>query len=113
MIRIGNPADEDQAAPRASRRAALIQNFIIINPPPPKKQEKLVRVTVHFVELSKDYNKIFGFKWAAGLHRRSADQGRRERDGRAGRERNELQRDDLEPASRICRARRRRVTRAC
>ncbi len=42
-------------------------NFIVVNPAPPKKQDKLVRVTVHFVELSKDYNKVFGFKWEPGF----------------------------------------------
>lgn len=41
----------------------LIYNFIVVNPPPKKKMEKLVRVTAHFVELYKDYNKLFGFKW--------------------------------------------------
>lgn len=41
----------------------LVQNFIVVNPPPPKKQDKLVRVTVHFVELAKSYTKAFGFKW--------------------------------------------------
>lgn len=44
-------------------RTRLIQNFIVINPPPPKKQEKLVRVSAHFVELAKDYEKFFGFSW--------------------------------------------------
>lgn len=46
---------------------SLIQNFIVINPPPPRKAEKLVRVTVHFVELSKDYTRFFGFKWQPGF----------------------------------------------
>ncbi len=45
----------------------MIQNFIQIEAPPQKKQEKLVRVTVHFVELSKDYSKFFGFKWEPGF----------------------------------------------
>ena len=45
----------------------LVYSFIVVNPPPPKKQEKLVRVTVNFVELAKDYNKVFGFKWAPGF----------------------------------------------
>jgi pilus assembly protein CpaC len=44
-----------------------IQTFLVINPPPAKKQEKLVRVTIHFVELDKDYLKIFGFKWEPGF----------------------------------------------
>lgn len=45
----------------------LVQNFIVINPPPQRKQEKLVRVTVHFVELAKGYAKAFGFKWQPTL----------------------------------------------
>jgi pilus assembly protein CpaC len=51
--------------PNAPR--SLIRNFIQIEPPPQKKQEKLVRVTIHFVELSKDYSKFFGFKWEPGF----------------------------------------------
>lgn len=45
----------------------LIWNFIVVNPPPPRKQDKLVKVTIHFVELSKDYDKVFGFKWMPGF----------------------------------------------
>ncbi len=45
----------------------MVQNFLVVNPPPPKKQDKLVRIAVHFVELSKDYNKTFGFSWAPGF----------------------------------------------
>ena len=44
-----------------------IENMIVVNPPPPRKQEKLVRVTVNFVELDKDYSKVFGFKWEPGF----------------------------------------------
>ncbi len=44
-----------------------IENMIVVNPPPPRKQEKLVRVTVNFVELKKDYSKVFGFKWEPGF----------------------------------------------
>ncbi|MGK5082899.1 hypothetical protein WDW37_06310 [Bdellovibrionota bacterium FG-1] len=58
--------EKDQAAQRAPPRP-VVQNFIVINPPPAKKQVKLVRVTVHFVELSKDYLKTFGFKWQPGF----------------------------------------------
>jgi pilus assembly protein CpaC len=42
----------------------IIQNFIQVNaksqPEQPKKQ---VKVTAQFVELTKDYNKVFGFSW--------------------------------------------------
>ncbi|MBC7691389.1 MAG: hypothetical protein H7222_06430 [Methylotenera sp.] len=65
-VRPGNPLMKDQSAQILGNRP-LVQNFLVINPPPPKKQEKLVRVTVHFVELDKDYNKVFAFKWAPGF----------------------------------------------
>jgi pilus assembly protein CpaC len=45
----------------------LVQDFVVVNPPPPKKQEKMIRVTFNFVELSKDYDKVFGFKWQPGF----------------------------------------------
>lgn len=62
----GNPLEKDPTVQRIQGRE-LVKTFIVINPPPSKKQEKLVRVTVHFVELSKDYNKVFGFKWEPGF----------------------------------------------
>jgi pilus assembly protein CpaC len=68
-LRPGNPmaiADKPEAVGLQVPRS-LIQNFIVVNPPPPRKQEKLVRVTLHFVELAKDYNKFFGFKWEPGF----------------------------------------------
>ncbi len=51
----------------ANQDRRLIYNFMVINAPPPKKQEKLVRITFHFVELSKNYLKNFGFKWQPGF----------------------------------------------
>ncbi len=68
-LRPGNPltiAAKPEAVGLQVPRS-LIQNFIVVNPPPPRKQEKLVRVTLHFVELAKDYNKFFGFKWEPGF----------------------------------------------
>lgn len=65
-LRPGNPLERDSTVQRAPPRN-LIQNFIVVNPPPPKKSEKLVRVTVHFVELAKDYAKVFGFQWRPGF----------------------------------------------
>jgi pilus assembly protein CpaC len=58
---------DDKTSVKSQIPRKLLQNFIQIEPPPPKKQEKLVRVTVHFVELSKDYSKFFGFKWEPGF----------------------------------------------
>jgi pilus assembly protein CpaC len=49
------------------RQRSPVLNFMVVNAPPPKKQEKLVRVTFHFVELSKDYDKLFAFQWSPGF----------------------------------------------
>ncbi|MBI2521633.1 MAG: pilus assembly protein N-terminal domain-containing protein [Bdellovibrio sp.] len=41
-----------------------IQNFINVNEESkPQPLPKLVKIMVQFVELTKDYNKVFGFKW--------------------------------------------------
>lgn len=63
----GNPiqAGDPNAMVLASR--PLVQNFIVVEAPPARKQDKLVRVTVHFVELAKDFSKAFGFKWEPGF----------------------------------------------
>lgn len=45
----------------------FIYNFIVVNPPPQKKLEKLVKLTVHFVDLAKDYARSFGFNWSPGF----------------------------------------------
>lgn len=42
----------------------IIKNFVVVNKkqaPPPA--DKLIKITAQFVELTKDYNKVFGFKW--------------------------------------------------
>lgn len=57
---------------RKEESAAQVQSkfrktFIVVAEPPPRGQDKLVRITVHFVELFKDYNKFFGFRWNPGF----------------------------------------------
>jgi pilus assembly protein CpaC len=56
---------------RASAISArpVIQNFITINPAKqkPEPPPKLVKIIAQFVELKKDYNRIFGFKWTPTL----------------------------------------------
>lgn len=46
----------------------IINNFIVVNqkqkPQPPPK---LIKITAQFVELKKEYNKVFGFKWTPSL----------------------------------------------
>ncbi|MCM2276616.1 MAG: pilus assembly protein N-terminal domain-containing protein [Oligoflexia bacterium] len=65
-LKPGTTLDRDSATKRVPLRKA-IYSFLTINPPPGKKQEKMVRVTVHFVELAKDYARLFGFKWQPGF----------------------------------------------
>ncbi|MBF0311839.1 MAG: hypothetical protein HQK50_04305 [Oligoflexia bacterium] len=47
----------------------IIQNFISVNeaPPKPPPPPKMIKIIAQFVELTKDYNKIFGFKWTPSL----------------------------------------------
>ena len=67
-IRPSGQIEKDPSAQRQSGAGRdLIQQFLVVKAAPPKKTEKLVRVTVHFVELSKDYLKAFGFKWQPGF----------------------------------------------
>ena len=48
----------------ATVKRAPIQNFIVVNAKKkPLPTPKLVKITAQFVELTKDYNRIFGFKW--------------------------------------------------
>lgn len=65
-VKPASPLDKDVTAQRYGTRP-LVQSFLNISPPPARKQDKQVRVTIHFVELSKDYNKLFGFKWEPGF----------------------------------------------
>ncbi len=47
---------------------SIIQNFIAVNQKSePAPIPKLVKITAQFVELTRDYNKIFGFKWSPTL----------------------------------------------
>ncbi len=56
-------AQQEQAV--ESVKKEIIQNFIAVNrKSKPAPIPKLIKITAQFVELSKDYNKIFGFKWA-------------------------------------------------
>jgi len=42
----------------------VIENFIVVNKKSkPAPTPKLIKITAQFVELTKDYNRLFGFKW--------------------------------------------------
>ena len=66
-VKPGNPVvNKDRGA--TSVQKALVQNFVVVvRTRDEKRQDKLVRITAHLVELAKDYNKVFSFKWAPGF----------------------------------------------
>jgi len=47
-----------------------IENFIVIQPGEKKEQplEKLIKITAQFVELTKNFNRTFGFNWSPSLN---------------------------------------------
>ncbi len=49
------------------KRTFILQSDISVQPPPPKRESKLVRLSVYFVELGKDFLKQYGFKWSPGF----------------------------------------------
>lgn len=70
-LNIPSPLIKQDVAQGLQNGRGLVQNLIEVKPPKqdPKEapKEKLIRVTVHFVELAKDYNRIFGFTWRPGF----------------------------------------------
>ncbi len=62
--RIENLAQQFQAV-QSPEGPTVILNNIIVTPPKDQPQPipKLVKITAQFVELSRDYNKVFGFSW--------------------------------------------------
>ena len=65
--RILTLAEREDSVQKAKK--PIIQNFIVVNPSKrkPAPLKKLVKVTAQFVELVKDYTRIFGFKWTPVL----------------------------------------------
>lgn len=49
------------------RKVDVVINLITIKPAPPAEPDKLVSITVHFVELQKDYSKGFRFQWTPDI----------------------------------------------
>lgn len=59
---ISSLAQKEEAVQTVQKE--IIQNFISVNKKSkPAPIPKMVKITAQFVELSKDYNKVFGFKW--------------------------------------------------
>ncbi len=67
-IKISDPLNKDPAnIEKNEKPMQLVQSDIQVTPPQPKRESKLLRLTVYFVELSKDFLKTFGFKWQPGF----------------------------------------------
>jgi pilus assembly protein CpaC len=66
-VRISDPIAFANNAEKSDRTPQVIQSDIQVTPPPAKRESKLVRMSVYFVELSKDFVKSFGFKWQPGF----------------------------------------------
>lgn len=67
-VKITDPINKDvNNIERNDKPVQIIQSDIQVNAPPAKRESKLVRMTIYFVELSKDFLKTFGFKWQPGF----------------------------------------------
>jgi len=66
-VKIADPVSNATNAEKNDKPVLLVQNDIQVTPPPPKRDSKLVRLTIYFVELSKDFLKSFAFKWQPGF----------------------------------------------
>lgn len=66
-VKISDPIASAPNAEKNDKPLQIIQSDIQVNPPQPKRESKLVRLSVYFVELSKDFLKSFGFKWQPGF----------------------------------------------
>lgn len=66
---IENLARRTNSVQKSSKAGEIIRNFVNVTkkaaPPPPPP--KMVKIITQFVELSKDYTRIFGFKWSPTL----------------------------------------------
>ena len=60
-------AEQDQAVRRARPTNDGIVNFIKVKPEPQRPPDKIVQLVIHYVELSKTYNRAFRFSWLPNL----------------------------------------------
>ncbi len=44
-----------------------VVDMLQVRPPPPRGPEKLIQLVIHYVELNKDYNRMFRFQWMPDL----------------------------------------------
>ncbi len=67
-VRVSDPINKDaNNIEKKEKPLELIQSDLQVAAPQPKRESKLLRLSVYFVELSKDFLKSFGFKWQPGF----------------------------------------------
>ncbi|MEK7791401.1 MAG: pilus assembly protein N-terminal domain-containing protein, partial [Deltaproteobacteria bacterium] len=52
----------------------VVVNLLIIKPPPAAEPARMIHITAHYVELSKEYAKNFAFNWSPGIQDSTAIQ---------------------------------------
>jgi pilus assembly protein CpaC len=68
MVKVSDPINKDPGnIEKNDKPLQIIQSDIQVSPPQPKRESKLLRLSIYFVELSKDFLKTFGFKWQPGF----------------------------------------------
>ena len=66
--KVSEPINKDaNNVEKKEKPLEIIQSDLQVAAPQPKRESKLLRISVYFVELSKDFLKAFGFKWQPGF----------------------------------------------
>lgn len=65
-------AEGDFLKRRAGKNEEIVIDMLQVRPPAPRGPEKLIQLVVHYVELNKDYNRMFRFQWMPDLKDGSA-----------------------------------------
>jgi len=66
--KLSDPINKDAAnIEKNDKPLQIIQSDIQVTPPQPSRESKLIKLSIYFVELSKDFLKSFGFKWQPGF----------------------------------------------
>ena len=67
-VKVSDPINKDATnIEKNDKPLQIIQSDIQVTVAQPKRESKLLRLSVYFVELSKDFLKSFGFKWQPGF----------------------------------------------
>lgn len=62
-----DPAEAVYLKRRTGKNEDVVIDMLQVRPPAPRGPEKLIQLVVHYVELNKDYNRMFRFQWMPDL----------------------------------------------